>query len=63
MNLLIIRYLALTLLPIGIDAAISWKDLTAMRKSSDRYIQRQEKKEAKRKAKEIVYKTNTKQAR
>ena len=51
MNTIIIKCLALSLLPIGIDAAISWKDLTEMRKNTNRYIQKQEKKEAKRELK------------
>ena len=41
MNTIIIKCLALSLLPIGIDAAISWKDLTKMRKNIDRYIVKQ----------------------
>lgn len=41
MNTIIIKCLALSLLPIGIDAAISWKDLTKMRKNTDRYIAKQ----------------------
>lgn len=41
MNTIIIKCLALSLLPIGIDAAISWKDLTKMRKNTDRYIVKQ----------------------
>ena len=41
MNIIIIKCLALSLLPIGIDAAISWKDLTKMRKNTDRYITKQ----------------------
>ena len=41
MNIIIIKCLALSLLPIGIDAAISWKDLTKMRKNTDRYIAKQ----------------------
>ena len=49
MNLIILQCLALSLLPIGVDAAISQKDLTEMRKGSDRYIQRQEAKEVRRK--------------
>lgn len=42
MNIIIIKCLALSLLPIGIDAAMSWKDLTKMRKSTNRYIAKQE---------------------
>lgn len=51
MNLIILRCLALSLLPVGIDAAVSWKDLTEMRKNTDRYIEKQEAKKAKRAAK------------
>ena len=51
MNLIILQCLALSLLPVGIDAAISWKDLTEMRKNTDRYIEKQEAKKAKRAAK------------
>jgi len=47
-NLIILQCLALSLLPVGIDAAISWKDLTEMRKNSNRYIQKQEAKQSKR---------------
>lgn len=48
MNLIILQCLALSLLPVGIDAAVSWKDLTEMRKNTERYIQKQEVKESKR---------------
>lgn len=48
MNLIILQCLALSLLPVGIDAAVSWKDLTEMRKNTERYIQKQEAKESKR---------------
>jgi len=48
MNTIIIKCLALSLLPIGIDAAISWKDLTKMRKSTNRYITRHEVKDARK---------------
>ena len=47
MNLIIIQCVALSLLPIGIDAAISWKDLTEMRKNTPRYIAKQKKKDMK----------------
>ena len=47
MNIIVIQCLALSLLPIGIDAAISWKDLTEMRKNTTRYIAKQEKKDMK----------------
>ena len=47
MTLIIIQCVALSLLPIGIDAAISWKDLTEMRKNTSRYIAKQEKKDMK----------------
>ena len=42
-----IQCVALSLLPIGIDAAISWKDLTEMRKNPPRYIAKKEKKDMK----------------
>ncbi len=48
MNLIILQCLALSLLPVGIDAAVSWKDLTEMRKNTERYIQKQEAKESRR---------------
>ena len=48
MNLIILQCLALSLLPVGIDAAVSWKDLTEMKKNTERYIQKQEAKESKR---------------
>lgn len=47
MNLIVIQCLALSLLPIGIDAAVSWKDLTEMRKNTPKYIAKQEKKKEK----------------
>ena len=47
MNLIVIQCVALSLLPIGIDAAISWKDLTKMRKNTPRYIAKQKKKDMK----------------
>ena len=47
MNLIVIQCLALSLLPIGIDAAVSWKDLTGMRKNTPKYIAKQEKKKEK----------------
>ena len=51
MNLIILQCLALSLLPVGIDAAVSWKDLTEMRKNTKRYIQKQETKESRRELK------------
>lgn len=48
MNTTIIKFLALSLLPIGIDATISWKDLTEMRKSTPRYIAKQKIKQEKK---------------
>ena len=48
MNSVIIKFLALSLLPIGIDATISWKDLTEMRKSTPRYIAKQKIKQEKK---------------
>ena len=45
-TVLIIKCLTLSLLPIGIDAAVSWKDLTKMRKSAPRYTTRHEIKDA-----------------
>ena len=48
MNSVIIKFLALSLLPIGKDAAISWKDLTEMRKSTPRYIAKQKIKQQKK---------------
>jgi len=51
MNLIILQCLALSLLPVGMDAAVSWKDLTEMRKNTKRYIQKQEAKESKRELK------------
>ena len=48
MNTIIIKFLALSLLPMGIDAAISWKDLTVMRKSTPRYIAKQKIKQEKK---------------
>lgn len=51
MNTIIIKCLALSLLPIGIDAAISWKDLTEMRKNTVRYKAKIERKEEKAKKK------------
>ena len=51
MNLIILQCLALSLLPVGMDAAVSWKDLTEMRKNTKRYIQKQEEKESKRELK------------
>lgn len=36
-TILIIKCLALSLLPVGIDAAVSWNDLTEMRKNTVRY--------------------------
>jgi hypothetical protein len=47
MNIIVIQCLALSMLPIGIDAAISWKDLTEMRKNTPKYIAKQEKKKEK----------------
>lgn len=51
MNLIILQCLALSLLPVGIDAAVSWEDLTEMRKNTKRYIQKQETKESRRELK------------
>lgn len=45
MNIIVIQCVALSLLPIGIDAAISWKDLTEMRKNTPRYIAKKKKKD------------------
>ena len=50
-TLIIAQCLALSLLPVGIDAAISWKDLTEMRKNNSRYIQKQEVKQSKKELK------------
>lgn len=47
MNIIVIKCLALSLLPIGIDAVVSWKDLTEMRKNTPKYIAKQEKKKEK----------------
>lgn len=47
MNIIVIQCLALSMLPIGIDAAVSWKDLTEMRKNTPKYIAKQEKKKEK----------------
>lgn len=37
----------MSMLPIGIDAAVSWKDLTERRKNTPKYIAKQEKKKEK----------------
>ncbi len=50
-TLIIAQCLALSLLPVGIDAAISWKDLTEMRKNTSRYIQKQEVKQSEKELK------------
>lgn len=47
MNIIVIQCLALSMLPIGIDAAVSWKDLTERRKNTPKYIAKQEKKKEK----------------
>lgn len=52
----------MSMLPIGIDAAVSWKDLTEMRKNTPKYIAKQEKKKEKltKKDKALIEKfTNT----
>jgi hypothetical protein len=50
-TILIIKCLALSLLPVGIDAAVSWNDLTEMRKNTIRYKAKIERKEEKAKKK------------
>jgi len=50
-TILIIKCLAISLLPVGIDAAISWNDLTEMRKNTIRYKAKIERKEEKAKKK------------
>jgi len=50
-TLIIAQCLALSLLPVGIDAAISWKDLTEMKKNTSRYIQKQEVKQSEKELK------------
>ena len=50
-TILIIKCLALSLLPVGIDAAVSWKDLTKMRKGADYYIVKEEAKNSKKELK------------
>ena len=50
-TILIIKCLALSLLPVGIDAAVSWNDLTEMRKNTVRYKTKIERKEEKEKKK------------
>lgn len=50
-TILIIKCLALSLLPVGIDAAVSWNDLTEMRKNTVRYKAKIERKEEKEKKK------------